>query len=257
MRCILGFFGTVRSLRYTAGSIRDSVVEPLRRAGIPVLRAGHFNLPDMIDNPRSGECGIVADRDETDLLDLDLRWIERQRHENIATTFEVGRAFPDAFGDGYRSLANLCQQLRSLERLWGLLRLIEPAPDDLVLLLRPDLFYLDKLDPVADLAALRDGRADCLVPDWQPWGGLNDRFAFCNRKAAEVYATRIRHFIDGCVALGGMHSEQFLQWVIRDHGLVVAPTGLRAVRVRANGQIAGNDATLLSGPAPVREATAA
>ncbi len=88
-------------------------------------------------------------------------------------------------------------------------------------------------------------RADLIVPGWQGWGGLNDRFAFCNRRAAEAYATRMRLFVEGCLAHGGMHAERFLQFVARREALRVAHTGLRAVRMRANGGIAANDAVML------------
>jgi hypothetical protein len=250
MRCIVGFFGMTRSLRHTARSIEESYLVPLRRAGFPLRRAGHFNLPDMIDNPRSGERGIPPDRHESALLDLELCWIEPQLAENIAEHLAIAQAFPDPFGDEYRSIANLCQQLRSLRRLWSMLMLLPLEADDLILLLRPDLFYLDALSPLEDLHPLIAGRVDLIVPRWQHWGGLNDRFAFCNRRGAEVYARRLDDLIDACLAMGGMHSELFLQLVARHHGLRVGFTDLRAVRVRANGQIAGNDSAVLASPAP-------
>jgi hypothetical protein len=250
MRCFIGFFGMTRSLRHTAGSIRAAFHEPLRHAGIPVRTAGHFNLPDVIENPRSGERGLAPDRAECRLLDLDLCWIEPQREETIAAELELARAFPDAFGDGYRSVANLCQQLHSLRRLWTMLQLLGVGEHDLILLLRPDLFYVDALDPLTDLRPILDRAADLVVPAWQPWGGLNDRFAFCTARGAEIYATRFRSLIDGCLTMGGIHAEMFLRLVARQHGLRVDRTGLRAVRVRADGRIAANDAAMLARRTP-------
>jgi hypothetical protein len=245
MRCLIGFFGLTRSLRHTDASIRAGFYDPLRRAGIPVVSAGHFNLPAVITNPRSGEAGLAPDRTEAALLPLDLCWIEPQDDQAIAAERDIATAFPDPFGDGYASTANLCHQLRSLDQLWRLLLMLRVTPDDLVLLLRPDLFYLDPLDPDRDLAPLLDGRADLIVPGWQSWGGLNDRFAFCNPRAAEAYATRRRRFVDACLTMEGMHSESFLQLVARQHRLLVGRTDMRAVRVRANGSIAANDLGML------------
>ena len=245
MRCIFGYFGITRSLRYTIQSIQAGFYEPLDRAGIPRVSAGHFNLPATINNPRSGELDIPADRCESDGLGLDLRWIEPQAERNIHACFTIASLFPDHFGDEYRSLANLCQQLYSLDRLWSLLSLFEPAADDYFLLLRPDLLYLDKFDPLADLAPLIEGRADLIVPAWQGWGGLNDRFAFCTRRGAELYATRIRSMIDVCTTMGGVHSERMLAMVAHQAGLRVAHTPIRAARVRANGLIAGNDREMM------------
>jgi predicted O-methyltransferase YrrM len=248
MRCFVGFFGLARSLHHTSGAIRTGFYEPLDRAGIATLRAGHFNLPKTITNPRSGEFAIVPDRAESASLELDLCWIEPQDDAAIAAELAMARAFPDAFGDNYRSLANLCHQLHSLDRLWSLLELLGVADSDLVVLLRPDLLYLDSLDPAQHFAPLLDGRVDLIVPGWQGWGGLNDRFAFCTGRAARAYATRIHAFRDACVTLGTMHAESFLRLVAQTHGLRVALTDMRAVRLRANERIAANDAPMIHLP---------
>jgi hypothetical protein len=246
VRCFVGFFGLTRSVKQTAESIRTSFYAPLAAAGIKARRVGHFNLPEVIDNPRSDESAIIPDRNESMLLDLELSWIEPQDDLVIATELEVGRAFPDAFGDQYRSLANLCHQLHSLRRLWSLLELLGVSADDIVLLLRPDLLYIDVLEPVSQLQPLVDGRVDLIVPRWQSWCGLNDRFAFCTGRAARVYASRIECFAEGCVSLGTMHGESFLKFLVRDHNLRVGLTDLRAARLRANGQIPANDLGMFS-----------
>ncbi len=239
------------------GAIRTGFYEPLQKAGIDTLRAGHFNLPETITNPRSGESGIIPDRAESTSLDLDISWVEPQVHATIAREFEAARAFPDTFGDQYRSLANLCHQLHSLDRLWKLLELLGATETDIILLLRPDLLYLDLFDPVTHLAPLIDGSADLIVPRWQSWGGLNDRFAFCSGRTAKIYATRIRQFVDACQAMRGMHAESFLRFVAQRQGLRIAATDLRAVRVRADGRIAESDASMInlpvSPPAAARE----
>jgi hypothetical protein len=245
MRCLIGFFGITRSLRHTASAVRDNFYTPLRQAGVTTLRAGHFNLPDTINNPRSGEANVTPDRTESGLLDLDLCWLEPQGRTAITAQLNVALGFPDTIGDHYRSIVNLCHQLRSLERLWSLLQLLGVSENDLVLLLRPDLLYLDRLDPARHLAPLLDGRAELIVPAWQSWGGLNDRFAFCTARSARIYATRIRLFIDACQEQGGMHPERFLGLVAECHGLRVGFTDLRAVRVRADGRIAPNDVTMM------------
>jgi hypothetical protein len=241
MRCLIGFFGLTRSLRHTADSIRVAFYGPLRELGVPIIRAGHFNLPATIDNPRSGEFGIAPDRSESALLELDLCWIEAQDDRSISSELAAARRFPDLFQDQYRSLRNLCHQLRSLACLWSLLELQGVEDDDLILLLRPDLLYLDVLDPATQLQPIVEGSADLIVPGWQSWGGLNDRFAFCTKRAARIYANRIKMFQTACQMMRGMHSETYLKLVIQGHGLRAVQTPFRAVRLRANGQIAAND----------------
>jgi len=248
MRCFVGFFGLTRSLRYTADAIHTGIYQPLRDAGFSLLRAGHFNLPATISNPRSGERDIVPDRAESTLLELELCWIEAQNAAAIARHYAIARCYPDALGDGYHSLANLCHQLASLRRVWSLVHLLGAEDSDLVLLLRPDLLYLDTLDPVSQLAPLMNGRLDLIVPGWQSWDGLNDRFAFCTGRAARAYANRIDLFALACSTLGCMHPERFLDFAVRYHGLRAGETEMRAVRLRANGTIAANDQGMIQMP---------
>lgn len=137
-----------------------------------------------------------------------------------------------------------------------MLELIGATENDFVLLLRPDLLYLDMLDLATHLEPLINGSADLILPGWQNWGGLNDRFAFCTGRAAKIYATRIRLFADACRAMGGMHAESFLRFVAQRHGLRIASTDLRAVRVRADGRIARNDFSMIKVAASPPVATA-
>ena len=71
---------------------------------------------------------------------------------------------------------------------------------------------------------------------------------------------QIRLFVDGCLAMQGMHAERFLRFVVQREGLRIASTDLRAVRVRANGRIAGNDMSMINAaalpPPAVAEAVA-
>jgi hypothetical protein len=188
----------------------------------------------------------MPSRSEAALLDLDLCWVERQVDETIGTEMAAIRALPDVYEDNYASLTNLCHQLRSLDRLWSLLHLFAPRPDDLVLLLRADLLYLDRLAPQRDLQSLLTGQADIILPGWQSWGGLNDRFAFCSVRAARVYATRFRLVAEACQDMHAMHAEQFLRFVVSCHDLRVGLTNMRAARIRANGRIPPNDQAMIT-----------
>jgi hypothetical protein len=246
MRCLIGYFGLARLTAATAPAIETSIIAPLRQAGFDILRAGHFNRPTALDNPRSGECGAMPEADPERALSLDACLQEAQSDDSIAAALMIARRCPDAFGDGYRSVRNLCHQLYSLDRLWCLLAAFRPAHGDIVLLLRPDLLYLDVLDTARDLVLLQNGHADLVVPAWQSWGGLNDRFAFAMPHAARIYATRYRLIEDGCTALGTLHAETFLGFIAATHRLRVARTSLRAVRLRSNGAIAANDAGMLA-----------
>jgi hypothetical protein len=241
MRCLIGFFGLTRCLQQTVPAIQAGFYLPLQASGLVTQRAGHFNLPTRIDNPRSGEYGITPQRDASQALELDLCWIEPQDDAAVREPMEIARRYPDPFRDDYRSVGNACHQLRSLATLWSLLELLSVRDDDIVLMLRPDLLYLDVLDVEVHLTPLLEGRTDIIVPGWQSWGGLNDRFAFCTGRAARIYATRISELADACATIGALHPECLLHFAVRRHGLRIARTNFRALRVRADGRIAEND----------------
>lgn len=240
MRVHLGFFGITRSLRYTAGSIRDQVVQPARDAGLQPVLYGHFHLPEVISNARSGEAGIVPDPGEAALLGLDRCLIEPQRPALVADSLAACRTYPDQFGDGYASVRNLCFQLRSLGRLWSLMA-SEVGDEDWVLFLRPDLLYLDRFDIPHLVAGMDAGGYEMAVPRWHCWGGLNDRFALCNAYAAEAYATRGEHAAACAAQTRGLHPESLVAFAARRAGLHVGLVDLRAVRVRADGSAAARD----------------
>jgi hypothetical protein len=240
MRIFLAFFGLTRSLRHTIGSIRAHITEPLAAGYMEAPRYGHFHLPAEISNARSGEFGLPADPAEVALLDLDAGRTDPQDLTLIADPLAVAAQYPDHYGDNYASVRNLCFQLRSLHELWGLL---EPVvtEQDWVAFLRPDLLYLDPLDLAGIVARmLRDG-SHLAVPAWQAWGGLNDRFAIANARAAKIYATRLTRLEAATASMGALHAETLLGYTAAVERLRVARVPARAIRIRANGQPAVND----------------
>jgi len=240
MRIFLGFFGITRSLRHTIGSITKHIFEPLQQAGFAPARYGHFHLPDGIFNRRSGEFGLAIDREEAALLELQGCQLDQQHPALIAETLAIAHRYPDPYGDNYSSAANLCFQLRSLHELWNL---IEPqiTEQDWVVFLRPDLLYLDRLDLPNIVAGLSRQNADLAVPAWQPWGGLNDRFAIANARAAQIYATRITRVEAATKKIGALHAETLLAFTVGAQRLRVGRLQQRALRIRANGKPAQND----------------
>jgi hypothetical protein len=240
MRFFLGFFGITRSLRYTAHGIARNIVAPLRRAGLPPRCFGHFHRPPRIDNPRSREAGCAVDPTEAKLLGCEALMQEKQEPALIENEYAFCASFPDHFQDGYASVRNLCFQLRSLRQLWGLMA-EHVTEADWVLFLRPDLDYLDPLDPRAAIARLEAAGCDWGVPRWHGWGGLNDRMALCRGDAAADYATRGAAIYEAAAALNGLHGESLLAYAARRRGIRVGEFAMRAVRVRADGRPAPQD----------------
>lgn len=244
-RIIVGFFGLTRSLKFTVDSIRANIIHPLQKIGVPIFQVAHFNLPERINNPRSGEVNIPADPDDHKLLDLDSVLVELQHDSFIMDRLNTAKKFPDLFADGYRSVTNLCHQLRSLERLWSLIRALDIKDTDIIMFLRADLLILDQLDIWLDVMPVFNESVDLIVPHWHAWGGLNDRLAICNAKAAYHYATRYIWIPQVCASTGALHAETLLAYAVLTAKLNVSFTSLRAVRMRANGEIAGLDLAML------------
>lgn len=240
MGIFIGFFGITRSLRYTIDSIRANLIDPIAAAGHTPCLYGHFHLPETITNPRSREFGAPADPNEACLLSLDACLVEPQEPALINAMLAAVRAYPDRFGDDYISARNLCFQLRSLDRLWGLM---EPAlnEQDWVLFVRPDLLYLDRISVPDLIARMQTAQCDLAVPGWHSWGGLNDRFALANACAAKAYATRLQWLDAALEACNGLHGESLLAFVALVEKLRVTTLPARAVRIRANGHPAPQD----------------
>jgi hypothetical protein len=236
-RCFVGLFGLNRSLRWTAPSIRRNILGPLRSAGYDCFVAAHFNQPDVIHHPASGERRVKLRRRAINNLDIDLQWIEPQSEKNVAELADVAlsvpfRDYPDPDGGTRR---NILYQMHSLRRLGRMLGMLGPENFQVFLLLRPDIEYIDRLD-VHDVDRIVDGRVDMVSPSWQRWEGLNDRFAFCNYRAAQVFLNRWDRVSEFCKQRQYLHPETLLHDAVTSAGLRVATTEQRALRVRATGE---------------------
>lgn len=234
IRAFVGFFGVNRSARWTLRSIDQNVLQPMRDAGYELFVACHFNHPAVIENIPSSARGIRLHRDVS-LLAPDIVWNEPQREANIANILPIALSVPyyhrvDQSGQSRR---NLMQQLHSLRRLQRILSCLEQS-FDLYALLRPDLDYIDRLE-TRELDALLTGAADMISPNWEKWTGVNDRFAFCNEKAAGVFLNRWQLVESYCASHGHIHSERLLAYAVQEAGLRLMNTDMRALRVRSAG----------------------
>ena len=231
------FFGITRSLSHTRASIEAHVLAPARQLSSPKIYA-HFFLQKEIDNPRSGEKGIL-DYEEYRLLPSDWLKLEEPDHCLAQWNFEGLKAWGDSWQDEFRSLRNLIHQLHSLHTV------TEAALADgteVCLFCRPDLRYHDSLEGVLGRALRTKG--DCVfLPFWQDFGGLNDRFAICvGPKAIAAYGQRIL-MTEGFCREGpeALHSERLLAFSLAKAGVCVRRIRARASRVRMDGTQSDED----------------
>ena len=235
MRISVCFFGITRSLRHTFPSITENVLAPARRLG-DVRVYSHFFRQVEIVNRRNGEAG-TADPDEHLLLGSDSIDLEDPDVCLAEWDFEGLKRHGDFWVNDFVSLRNLVHQLHSLRRV------TKAALDDLaadepaiIVFCRPDLRYHDSLALHLDAAAASPGDL-VMVPRWQAWTGVNDRFAICRGvRAASLYGRRIESAHDFCATMGGpLHSERLLGHILAASDVPVRKMPARASRVRVDG----------------------
>jgi hypothetical protein len=242
VRCLVGFYGLNRSLRWTAKSIRKNILQPLFEAGAEVRCIAHFNEPRKIHNEHSSEFNLPTTRRGIGQLPLDALLIEEQNESQLprAAVDSADRILSGRAAAERATWINLLRQLYSLKQLWRLAHLT-PADYDVFLFFRPDLEYLDRLKAEQLFEQVQAGHADLITASWHQWGGLNDRFAFCSRKGAEVYAQRIDFVEQFCAEKMYLNAEHLLSLAAARSNLRLRYTNLRAMRIRADGSTLRED----------------
>lgn len=244
--CCVGYFGLNRSLRRTAPSIALNIYQVFRRLGLPVTVIAHFNRPQRIHSPRSGENNVAATNSSVEQLGCELVWSEPQDEAKIQQLLDLVMKYPmkgeEDAGGVIRKNALL--QMYSQSRLLQLIRMIDIDRFGVFCLARSDLLYLDAV-PEHIVAAITDGKVDLVTPSWHRWGGLNDRFAFCSRRGAEVYLDRINWVSRFCEAKGYFHPEEILRFSAEQSGIVLDFTSMRALRVRSTGAVQNEDFSIV------------
>ena len=231
------FFGILRDLDRTIGSIDDMIIGPARNRGEVSIHAHLYRL-SRIQNPRSGESGLLSKDDGARLNPDRIMW-EDPDLPAVMSRFATLREYGDWWGDDFTSLKNLCHQLHSLECVTDMA--LEEDPD-LVIFARPDNLFHDSFARDID-RALRARANQVILPDWQHWGGLNDRFAIARgRRAALTYGNRGRRAVELCDLSGApLHSERLVCHALKSDRIPVRLTSARATRVRSNGDTVNED----------------
>lgn len=236
MRVCIALFGLNRSLPWTHRSIRENLMRPLKQYGAQVKLYGHFNMPQMIQNARSGEIVESFKNKGVQLLPFDHVILAPQKDEETADLLEKFKLHNLQSNDTtVNTHRNLINQYRSLHAVMQIIQNIDGDEVDAVLFARPDLEYLNPLISADVLPKVLDGNFDLLTPAWHRWGGLNDRVCLCDLHAAKIYANRIS-IIDEVISRKiPMNAESILLHMVRKNFLKNGDLSLQAVRVRASG----------------------
>lgn len=233
----VGFFGIDRSMRWTERSLRRNILDPLRAAGISPRVAAHFNTAATINKSHGGENNVKLGRPRLDRLPLELVWLEEQSIGRLPPELHrwTELAFDNDLERKRLDRVHLMYQLRSLRQLWTLAGLMGAQDCDLFIFIRPDLEYLDPIDVAGTLRQVLEEGVDLITPTWHQFEGLNDRFAFCSRRGAEVYVDRLSYVTAFSEERGYLSGEGLVAFAAEKNQLKLGFTGVRAMRVRATG----------------------
>lgn len=239
-RVAICFFGLNRALSSTIESIRDQIFTVLDRACIQYDVYLHTYSMRVINNPRAAEMqATLGGWEEMLRLLKPVRYSVTEQGsfaDRLNMSLYARHGEKSGFGFGTENLDDtkialknaLCQwnSLLQVTHLWQTNRSQYHA----VVYVRPDMWYLDPIDPIALMNA--EPRV-VYTPYWGRWGGLNDRFAFGSPDVATAYGRRLE-LAEKYAASKPLHSEHFLKWTMQTwHGFESRFTSMRAIRVRA------------------------
>ncbi|MFW9083799.1 hypothetical protein ACOI7N_04475 [Pseudomonas sp. P2758] len=229
----VAFFGIPRNSQICFPSIQEKVLASLP-ADSNVKCFYHLYKIDQIQNTRSDERGELS-ADNYQVFESMTGTLTSTDGVLERWDFEQVKAQGDTWADDYASLRNLIYQLNSLHAVTTMMESFNP---DFVVFVRPDNFFHTAL-PAYVFKQPEARRLNAYIPDWQWWGGLNDRFAICGRDTYVAYGKRVEKIFEFCKATGRkLHSERLLKYALQQADAKVCTMATQASRVRITGAFA-------------------
>jgi hypothetical protein len=226
-RLSLAFFGLPRGHLLTQPTL-DRWMDKLS-SQFELHVAYHLYHLDRVVNLRSGEDFSIPDAAYAwfEKFDGEVQYMPPGEHDEVASKI---RAYGDPYCDGFRSIRSLLSQLRSID---SVAKRVQADRADAVLYLRPDLLY-HEFPSFDDIARVSVQPGLCILPDWQWWGGVNDRFALCGARSHLAWGRRIEQ-VDSFLKYRsrvGLQAEELLRFALRRAGCRIRTFHLTASRVR-------------------------
>ncbi|MGR5254313.1 hypothetical protein ACPV5S_19145 [Vibrio astriarenae] len=229
------YFGIARSLDHTCESILGNVLQPLSEL---CAYSSYAHLYDVstVDSTRSNESATV-DPNLFRRLDYHKVLLEAVQDVDHYCDFDKLKAYGDAWNNNFQSLRNLVLQLNSIKQVTNI-ALSENV--DVCIFVRPDLKYHNNfLSTLVDAlyTYLNTKQSRVHVPNWQHFGGINDRFAICvGQKAIRCYGERYDKIYNFCLKNNRpLHSESLVKFALKQDQVPVSFVNLKASRTRVGG----------------------
>lgn len=233
VKIAIAFFGLPRNSSVCFPSIQDKLYTSVNN--FEVKSFYHLYKQKDVVNKRSGE--------NDELLESNYKFFD----EMVGVLEDPGLCLPlwgfeeikklgDTWNDDYSSIKNLIHQLNSLYQVTSLIKGSEYDPD-VVIFIRPDLFYHDSLPMYSLVGAYKEPRT-VYIPGWQWWNGLNDRFSICGKESYFAYGSRIVLAKEFCLSNNrGIHSERLLKYSLVKSRTRIKFLNCTASRVRVSGLV--------------------
>lgn len=264
-RVAIVFYGSPRSLQWTISSIKQQIIDPLQRHDIGFELFLHSYIhQEGYFNKRSNENETRLNNSEWKLLKPSAFKLEylSEVQKKYEVLFERLKVYGDSWKDDFESLHRYILGSHSLKQATKL------VVDSIftsninyggMLIIRPDLRYLDEID--VNLLSFAMHKKAVVLPSWG-WdtrlggGGFNDRFSYGDISAMILLGNRLDVFLTYCEdSKRSFHSEPFVYWFFILEGykkalpsfsqhmnhIQVLCTDQRAVRVRVNAVEAKED----------------
>ena len=228
-------YGLNRSLDVTVHSINEKILKPVASIVDEVHFYAAFNVTvsGEFSSQRSGESSSRIGNDQKDLLpDFRIQLVDQ---DDFDAGFDLDGvlAYGDHYQDNGASILNMMRALNALQKCYKAIPL-HARNSFPTIFLRPDLDIIDDIN-IEFLLSLATGTS-IIVPGWQFFGGVNDRFAIAAPgQPSAVYANRLSKVFQYLSLTGrSFHSETYLFDILRLKNFRILPiVQTRFVRVRA------------------------
>jgi hypothetical protein len=236
------FFGITRGqASICAPQFQEIILKSLR--GINYDTYLHALELNEINNPRSKELNIKI-KDPKDWKLFNAKKYKTDNQEDFDNSVDYAsllknKRVPHSYT--IESAKNIIRQCYSLREVY---KLTKEKQYDFYLLSRLDLLYVNNngiKEAIIDVCSKKN-QGILYTPSWDRFGGLNDRLAVGDQKAAQAYCNRFESFNE--LAPDIIHSETILLNQCLKNNLNLKFLNALAKRQRAYGQVWERDAPL-------------
>ena len=216
MKFCICFFGVIsRSLIYTIDSINKNILD--------VLTKNNIEYDIYIHNNYVNNMGEIQINNTNYKLLKPYKYIEE---EQTLIDKKIQKYIHNV-SDQYINSIRQIYSVKCVTELWE-----NDNEYDLYLYLRPDLLYTNELDITLILENINKENV-LFTPNWQKWGGLNDRIYFGKKNVMTKIGKRIDLILT--ILKKEYHSEKFLKMVVDHYNIDTIDIFLKGDRIRCNG----------------------